>query len=196
MTTRSTFPPIVLASASPRRAELLRQIVPWFEIIPADLDEDALTTLDPWETATRLALSKAQAIRMLQPGMAIIGADTVVACNIEGQWQQFGKPSDEDDAIKVLSILSGREHVVITGLAVLYRNREWVHAETTRVRFRTLTDEEIHRYVDSGEPRDKAGSYAIQGGAAAFVESVEGSRTNVIGLPLERLKQMLDEAFG
>lgn len=185
--------PVVLASASPRRQELLKELVDTFEIDSADLDEDALTVNDPWETAKGLALAKAKAVSYRHPGKLVIGGDTVVAFESEaGQFTQLAKPTDVADAQSMLGQLAGRSHVVITGLALARDGEGAVDAATTQVRFRELSAAEIAKYVATGEPMDKAGAYAIQGGAAGFVVSVEGSISNVIGLPLELLREMLD----
>ena len=185
--------PVVLASASPRRQELLKELVDTFEIDSADLDEDALTVSDPWETAKGLALAKAKAVSLRHPGKLVIGGDTVVAFESEaGQFTQLAKPTDVADAQSMLGQLAGRSHVVITGLALARDGEGAADAATTQVRFRELSDAEIAKYVATGEPMDKAGAYAIQGGAAGFVVSVEGSISNVIGLALELLREMLD----
>jgi septum formation protein len=188
--------PVVLASASPRRQELLRQLVSCFEVIPAHVDEDALTVDDPWETAARLALAKAQTVAANRPDSLVIGSDTVVAIEEATGFRQLAKPSDATDAVQMLTALSGRTHYVITGVALVHVQRMWVESDTTKVQFRKLTEAEVSDYVETGEPMDKAGAYAIQGGAAGFVESVEGSTSNVIGLPLELLERMLTEFCG
>lgn len=182
---------MVLASASPRRRELLKELVPEFEVVPADVDEDALTRLDPWVTARELAMAKARVVARLRPEALVIGSDTVVAVDSGLEYPvQLAKPRDEEDAMRMLRLLSGRQHMVITGVALVRGLIEEVSADTTRVSFRELTEGEIRTYVGTGEPMDKAGAYAIQGGAAAFVERTEGSISNVIGLPLELLAKM------
>jgi len=186
--------PVILASASPRRRELLRQLVPDFEVIPADVDEDSLTVADPWETARILALEKARAVAGIRPDALVIGSDTVVAMEVKrDDFTQLAKPIDEDDAVRMLKLLSGQQHVVVTGIALVRGIREMVSADTTTVWFRELSDAEIREYVATGEPMDKAGAYAIQGGASKFIERVEGSTTNVVGLPLELLWARLRE---
>ncbi|MGV3618018.1 MAG: Maf family protein [Fimbriimonas sp.] len=186
--------PIVLASASPRRKELLREIVPDFEVVVAPVDEEALTVPDPWETAERLALAKARAAFALRPEALVIGGDTVVAYQppSEEGYVQLAKPADAADAIRMLRALAGREHIVATGIALISADGESTFVETTKVRFRPLGDDEIANYVATEEPLDKAGAYGLQGGAAAFVEDLEGSRSNVIGLPLEALRERLE----
>lgn len=179
--------PIVLASGSPRRRELLRQLIDEFEVVTSDVDEDALTVSDPYETAERLAEAKARAVAILRPGALVIGGDTVVA--LEGE--QFAKPKDVEDAKRMLRALSGRTHVVATGISLVSPDGVRTFHEKTRVTFRGLTDAEIDAYVATGEPMDKAGAYAIQGGAAGFVAKREGSESNVIGLPVGRLRELL-----
>jgi septum formation protein len=183
----------VLASASPRRRELLGRLGMPFEVRPVDADE----TPRPGESAealvVRLALAKARAAA--QPGEVALGADTAVT--LDGEI--LGKPADADDARKMLAALSGREHEVWTGVAVvalpteLGPARELARACRTTVRFRLLDDAEIDAYVASGESVDKAGAYAIQGGAAPFVDAVDGELTNVVGLPLPLVVDLLDE---
>ncbi|MFI5387346.1 MAG: Maf family protein [Fimbriimonadales bacterium] len=186
---------IILASASPRRRELLRELVSEFEVVPPDLDESQVHA-DPWNTAKGLALRKGEAIQRLHPDSLIISADTVVAFqNLLGGWDQLAKPVDSADAIRMLELLSGRRHVVITAVSVTTVDTASLIAETTKVTFRRLSNQEIESYVATGEPMDKAGAYAIQGGAKGFVESIEGSLSNVIGLPLEALSPILERAL-
>ncbi len=178
---------VVLGSASPRRRELLGQLVPDFEILVSDVDEEALTTSDPWETAEGLALAKAQAVAKLRPDALVIGGDTVVA----HQDRQLAKPLDGEEAVAMLLSLSNQTHRVITGVALVWPGGSESWHDTSEVTFRELSRDEVERYVATGEPMDKAGAYAIQGGAAGFVEKLEGSLTNVIGLPLEGLRERL-----
>ena len=178
---------IVLASASPRRRDLLSQLVSEFEVVVSEVDEDMLTTSDPRQTAESLAVAKAQAVQALRPESVVIGADTVVALGDV----QLAKPVDAGDAIRMLTMLSGRTHVVLTGCCVASPVRVESFVEETMVSFRPLSNEEIEEYVATGEPMDKAGAYAIQGGAFSFVEATQGSKSNVIGLPLERLEKVL-----
>lgn len=181
---------MILASASPRRRELLRELVPEFESAVSEVDEESQTKEDPWHTAEHLAEAKALAVLSMRPEVRVIGGDTVVAVKNDG-WEQLAKPATFDEACEMLRRLSGREHVVITGVCVASADGVRTASETTRVAFRRLSEEEIREYVATGEPMDKAGAYAIQGGAAGFVESVDGSVSNVVGLPLELLKGML-----
>ena len=176
--------PVVLAIGSPRRRELLARLIPEFEVLVADVDEEALTVPDPFETAERLAEAKARAVARLRPEALVIGGDTVVALGET----QLAKPKDEADARRMLRALSGRRHVVATGVSLVSPQGVETFHDRTWVVFRDLTDDEIAAYVATGEPMDKAGAYAIQGGAAGFVASREGSESNVIGLPLELLE--------
>lgn len=183
----------ILASASPRRSELLREVVPDFDVVVSDVEEDPLTTLDPWETARTLAIAKASAVAKLHPDAIVLGGDTVVAFMGLRGWEQLAKPTDREHAEIMLATLSGRTHIVVTGIALAFNDRLIAAVDTTEVRFRVLTPDEIHDYVASGEPMDKAGGYAIQGGAAGFIQERKGSLSNVIGLPLEALQKLLSE---
>ena len=185
--------PVVLASGSPRRKELLRDLIPEFEIVVSDIDEDALTVPDPYQTAEGLALAKARAVAKLRPEALVIGGDTVVALPTDdGQFVQFAKPESKTHACEMVRALSGKTHRVITGLALVSVGHEVVVSDTTHVTFCELSDVEIEAYVETGIPMDKAGAYAIQQGAESFVERVEGSVSNVIGLPMERLSESLE----
>lgn len=183
--------PVVLASASPRRQDLLRELVPDFEVISADVDESVLPSETPTELALRLASEKAEAVLAVRPRSLIIAGDTVVALPTE----ILGKPVDPSDASRMLRALSGQTHEVLTGIAIYWPGHRESFIDTTRVTFATLSDAQIADYVATGEPMDKAGAYAIQGGAAEFVTGVEGSLTNVIGLPMERLAEVLRSWF-
>lgn len=173
---------IVLASASPRRSELLESAGIAFSVAPADIDEESLPQEDPVDYVLRLAEEKAKATAASVPGRFFIGADTIVLCDGE----IMGKPKDHDDAQRMLKKLSGVRHEVVTGYAVYDKERHGAtrDAVRTRVLFKSLRDEEIESYIATGCPFDKAGAYAIQGGAAYMVRSIEGSYTNVVGLPL------------
>ncbi|MFQ5766155.1 MAG: Maf family protein [Rhodospirillales bacterium] len=173
---------LILASASPRRLELLARagIAP-DEVVAADIDESPLPREKPAETAKRLAAAKARHVAGRHPGAFVLGADTVVACGR----RVLPKAADEKQARACLALLSGRRHRVLGGIAVADASgRLHVRCVTTAVVFKRLTGAEIDRYVDSDEWRDKAGAYAIQGRAAAFVPRIIGSYTNVVGLPL------------
>ena len=182
---------VILASASPRRKELLARLVPDFEIIAADIDEDALTGADPIDSAIRIARAKAEKIGSDNQDALVIAADTIVFTKDGGTFRQLGKPADAVEAREMLRHLSGREHTVVTGVCLMRGRELRSFAETTDVQFRALHESEINEYVATGEPLDKAGAYAIQGGAAAFVESYSGSLSNVIGLPMEALETNL-----
>ena len=184
---------IVLASASPRRRELLTQIGLKFQVIPSTAEELVLPNETPEEHVIRLSIDKASEVanRASVAGRWFIGSDTIVLCN----GQILGKPVDAQHAQQMLRMLSGREHRVLSGYAILDRQTGEQRAEavSTRVRFRELTDEEIARYIASGEPTDKAGAYAIQGLGVCFVAGIKGSYSNVVGLPLCRLTLALKE---
>ena len=169
----------MLASASPRRAELLRGAGIDFDVIVANVDESIRPGETPVEHVRRLAEEKALRVRPQANERFVLGADTVVV--VAGQI--LGKPADAADAARMLRLLSGRRHQVLTGVALLGQARQ-VDAATTTVEFAPLNDSEIAAYVDSGEPMDKAGAYAIQGLASRFVTAIEGSYSNVVGLPV------------
>lgn len=152
-----------------------------------EIDETPRPGELPETLAERLALEKANAASLERPDSAVIGGDTVVV--IDGTI--LGKPANPTEAKRMLSMLSGRRHQVITGVAIRHPEVSVLFSEVSQVTFRTLSEEEIASYVATGEPMDKAGAYAIQGGAAGFVTDVEGSWTNVVGLPIERLSQEL-----
>jgi len=185
---------VVLASASPRRLELLKMMgVADFAVIPAKHEMEA-GDLPPAEAVQQIAFGKAEEVaRKCGEEDVFIAADTLVY--LDGA--PLGKPHDRGDARRMLQQLSGRGHSVFTGVAVIYGERELVSHEETRVFFRRLSPDEIERYVDTGEPMDKAGSYGAQGRGAAFIERVEGDFWNVVGLPLCHLDGMLKEiGFG
>ncbi|ANA39802.1 MULTISPECIES: Maf family nucleotide pyrophosphatase [Geobacter] len=173
---------IVLASASPRRLELLASAGVEFDVFASDIPEEPIPGEAPADFAVRLARDKAVATAARTEGRWFVGADTIVVCAGE----IMGKPVDEADAVRMLRKLSGVSHEVITGYAVYDRERDGLlcKAVVTRVVFKPLRDEEISAYVATGCPMDKAGAYAIQGGAAYMVERIDGSYTNVVGLPL------------
>jgi septum formation protein len=179
--------PVVLASGSPRRLELLRRLGLDPEVRVAAVDETPLTGETPAETVARLARAKAHAV---EAGDAlVVAADTEVV--LDGT--VLGKPADRAEATAMLRALSGRTHVVLTGVHVLAGDRESAAVEETLVCFRVLSDEEIAAYVATGEPDDKAGGYGIQGAGGMFVERIEGSDTNVIGLPLATVVRLAAE---
>jgi septum formation protein len=187
---------LILASASPRRRELLTQAGFSFEVHPADIPEEPLENEDPADYVTRLAREKAEAVfRELTAGnegmdgesLVVLGADTTVTLDRH----ILGKPEDQADAARMLRLLSGRTHRVITGVALVTAERAEVAAEVTSVRFLEMSDTEIAAYVATGEPMDKAGAYAIQGRAARWIPRIEGCYFNVVGLPLALVSKLL-----
>ena len=170
---------LILASQSPRRRELLGLTGLEFIVRAADIDETMDPGKAPFEEVARVSRRKALAVRR-EPGDVVIAADTIVVC--EGK--VLGKPRDEEDAFRMLSLLSGRTHEVMTGMTVLQDDEIVTHTEVTRIRFRKLHPEEIRVYIATGEPMDKAGAYGIQGGAALFADQMEGDYYNVMGLPV------------
>ncbi|RYG46913.1 septum formation protein Maf [bacterium] len=186
---------LILASASPRRRQILTDLGIAFEAIPADLDEEALTLSDPFETARTLARAKALSVLEARPSRFVLGSDTVVAFRTPEGWRQLAKPVDSDDACRMLRTLSGRTHTVATGVALVGPDTDHSFVETADVTFRELSDAEISAYVATGEPMDKAGSYGLQGFAADFVLGIAGDPTTVIGLPKDAVKALL-EAHG
>ncbi len=179
--------PLLLASASPRRADLLRSAGFVFGIEAVDIDERPLRDEDPSACVLRLARLKASAAALRHPDDIVIGADTVVV--IDGEI--LGKPSDDVQAAEMLAQLSGRCHQVMTGVSVRAGSREVSSVERTRVWFLPLTASDIAWYVASGEPRGKAGAYAVQGLASRFIDRIEGSYSNVVGLPVASVCQLL-----
>ena len=176
----------ILASASPRRKELLSLFHIPFEIRIADIDETMDSRKNPYDEVGRVSRMKALAIGG-QADDTVIAADTIVVC--EGK--VLGKPHDEEEAVSMLRLLSGRDHQVMTGVTVVRGERTETFTEVTDLHFRELTEKEIAAYVASGEPMDKAGSYGIQGGAALFCTRMVGDYYNVMGLPVCRLGEML-----
>ena len=177
---------LILASQSPRRKELLGLFRIPFTVRVANIDEAMDETKAPADEVSRVSLQKALAIPRGQDDV-VIAADTIVVL----ENTVLGKPKDEADAVRMLELLSGRDHQVMTGVTVLRGNRHLTHTEITHIHFRPLSHAEITRYVASKEPMDKAGAYGIQGGAALFAEKMQGDYYNVMGLPVCRLWQML-----
>lgn len=177
---------IILASGSPRRKELLEQIGMEFEIHKAE-GEEVITSSVPEEVVKELSMQKVQEVSGTCDGDVIIGADTVVA--VDGQI--LGKPADRADAMRMLRLLQGKEHQVITGVTVLLKenNKTVCFAEVTKVHVFPMTEEQMERYTATGEPMDKAGAYGIQGKFAVYVSGIEGDYNNVVGLPVGRLYQ-------
>jgi septum formation protein len=178
---------LLLASASPRRAELLRAAGFEFEILPVDIDEQPVPGEAPEQYVARLAEEKAAAAQRLRPDAIVIGADTAVVLDR----QIFGKPAGRADAERMLGTLSGRTHEVLTGLCVARDTRSERHVERSQVTMASLDPRTIAWYVASGEPLDKAGAYAVQGLASRFVAEIRGSYSNVVGLPVAPLCRLL-----
>ena len=178
---------IVLASQSPRRQELIKLITNNVRVQVADIDETMDASKPVYDEVARVSLMKALAIGAADG--VVVAADTVVVCD----GQVLGKPKDEADAFRMLSMLSGRTHQVMTGLSVVKKEKQLSVTEVTDVTFRKLTDEEIWAYIKTKDPMDKAGSYGIQSGGALFVEGICGDYFNVVGLPVCRLGQLLRE---
>ena len=186
---------VILASKSPRRREILSMLGVKFEVLSADADEHSDIT-DPAQLVRELSLRKGRAVRELLKSEGtwdketlIIASDTVVAANGE----ILGKPQGNADAARMLRLLSGSAHHVVSGVALLLGDREIADAEQTAVRFATMSEKDIEWYVKSGEPADKAGAYAVQGLASLFIEGLDGDYFNVVGLPVHRLELLLQE---
>ncbi len=179
---------IRLASASPRRSQLLRQIGVAHDVRPVNLDESRLGGELPRDYVLRLAREKALAAVASGDGIPVLGADTTVAMGEE----IFGKPRDEADGVRMLAALSGRSHEVLTAVALACDGRLETAISETRVTFRTISEAECRSYWASGEPADKAGAYAIQGFGAVFIARLEGSYSGVMGLPLCETATLLD----
>jgi septum formation protein len=190
---------IVLASASPRRQEILRNAGISFSVQAADIDETPLKDELPRDCAERLAREKALTVWRMRPGDMVLGADTIVVAD----GAILGKPVDGDDAVRMLRLLSGRVHQVITGVCVVGGRGDSqltssepetrTASETTSVTMNELSDAEIRKYVATGEPMDKAGAYAIQGIASRWIPRIEGDYSNVVGLPMALVYSMLRE---
>jgi septum formation protein len=180
-------PMLVLASASPRRRELLRGAGIPFEVQAANIAEDALPGESAKACAERLAREKALAVAAQRPNDVVLGADTIVVIDN----RILGKPSDAADAARMLRMLSARVHQVITGVCLVFGGEARVASETTTVTMSEITDQEIAGYIASGEPMDKAGAYAIQGIASRWIPRIEGDYSNVVGLPVALVFGML-----
>ncbi len=191
---------LILASASPRRSQLLAQAGFAFQVHPAHIPEDPLPNEDPITYVTRLAQEKAQAVfaqlsanpqalcGLPDATFTVLGADTTVTLDNH----ILGKPEDPSDAARILRLLSGRTHRVITGVALVSSKRTSVAAESTAVQFLALSEQEIAAYIATGEPMDKAGAYAIQGRAARWIPRIEGCYFNVVGLPLALVSSLIE----
>ncbi len=180
---------IILASASPRRKELLSRAEVKFDICIKSVDETVPAGMNPAEGAEHTAAVKAMAVSFINNDAIVIGADTIVVLGDE----VLGKPKDKEDAVRMLKMLSGREHEVITGVCLAYDGKYETFHCVSKVRFFPLTDEEIRRYVLSGEPLDKAGAYGIQGKGMMLVESIEGDFYNIVGLPVALVVRRIRE---
>ena len=186
---RSQSLPIILASQSPRRIQLLGEITDEFQVIPSEVEEVFSGDRTPGDNAVAIAREKAQWVADRNPGHCVLGADTIVVLNDE----IIGKPEDEEQAYKILKRLSGKIHRVITGVA-LVGDDVLKEACISTVSIKPLTNREIYSYIQSGEPMDKAGAYAIQGKGAFMVKAYEGSFSNIVGLPLETVRKLLNLA--
>ena len=184
-------PSVILASASPRRAELLQQVVADFEIVPSDAPEVHDEQLTAWEMAQVNAYRKARVVAKKFPDAIVLGADTLVY--LDQETKLFGKPASRADAECMLNDLQGRVHAVITGVCLLHLrgHRQKVFAEWTDVRFHPLTAQQIKEYLSLMNPLDKAGAYAIQEHGERIVAEIFGSYSNVVGLPMERVREEL-----
>ena len=181
--------PLVLASASPRRVALLRQVGVAFTVVDPGPDRPWPGEAEPRDGVRTLALDKARRVAVARPGAVVVGADTVVVA----RGRRLGKPADRAQALEMLRLVHGRTHEVWTGLAVVRGRDQRTASECTRVRFARLDAEELDAYVASGEPLDKAGGYGIQGLASQFVRGIDGDYCNVVGLPLAKLRLVLRE---
>ena len=179
----------ILASKSPRRKELIGEIIPEFEIITSEADETLPDGIHPREGVEILAIRKGEGVAKMHPDAVVISSDTLV----ELGGIPLGKPVDENDAIRMLTDLSGKSHNVHTGVAIHYNGRVFSGVASTAVYFREMTDAEIRDYVASGDPMDKAGSYGIQSGGGKFVEKIEGDYDTVVGLSLHLVKDLLSK---
>jgi septum formation protein len=180
---------LVLASGSPRRADLLRAAGIPFDVFPVDIDEHFRLGEKPEHAVVRLAEAKAVVAAATHADAVVLGADTTVVVRGEA----LAKPIDPADAVRMLRLLSGRSHEVLTGVCVFFRGKRLLHVEPTRVRMAHLGEAEIAWYVSTGEPFDKAGGYAVQGLGSRFIEGIDGSYSNVVGLPVSSVYELLKE---
>jgi septum formation protein len=182
----------ILASASPRRSQLLQQVVPRFDVIPSDASEVHDDQLTAWEMAQVNAYRKARAVAKKCPDAVVLGADTLVYLDRDARL--FGKPADRKEAERMLRELQGKVHAVVTGVCLLHlrQHRQKIFAAWTDVRFHPLTPKQIKEYLALINPLDKAGAYAIQEHGERIVAEISGSYSNVVGLPVERLREELD----
>ncbi len=178
---------LILASASPRRKELLSLAGYEFEVCAESVDESVPEGTSPEDAVEMTARKKAEATAAKQPKAVVIGADTVVVCD----GKILGKPADTKQAKEMLSMLSGREHLVMTGVCIVHSGETEVYHAVSKVRFYKLSDKDIESYVATGEPMDKAGAYGIQGKGCVLVEKIEGDYFNIVGLPIASLNARL-----
>ncbi len=183
---------IILASQSPRRKELIKEIIEDVLIIPADVDERIQDGISPKDSAEYLSKIKAKAVADLHPDSVVIGCDTIVLLGN----RILGKPKDKDDAREMIGALSGTKHLVITGCTLIFGDKIKSFSETTEVEFLPVSNQEIEEYINSDEPYDKAGGYAVQGEAGGFVKGIKGDYNNVVGLPVDRLREELNSFLG
>ncbi len=182
---------LILASRSPRRSELLRSLGLDFAVTPSQAKETTDPGQSPEQNATRIARDKARWVARQHPGKYVLGADTMVVLDQE----IIGQPADEKDACRILSKLSGRQHKVITGVVLITPEAgEYETVVVSKVTLKSASENDIRSYVATGEPLDKAGAYAIQGEGSTLIESWEGSHSNIVGLPLEALTDLFQQA--
>ena len=182
---------LILASRSPRRAELLRSLGLEFEVSPSHIEEHTDPGESPEQNALNIARDKARGVARQNPGCYVLGADTIVVLDKE----IIGQPADEEDACRILLKLAGKQHRVITGVVLISpEEKEYETAAVSTVTIKSVSRDEIRSYIATGEPLDKAGAYAIQGEGSFLVESWEGSYSNIVGLPLEALTDLLKQA--
>jgi len=182
---------LILASASPRRIKLLKKIIKKFKVIPSQVQESEISARTPEAFAVKAAIAKAEEVALRVRSAIVIGADTIV---VLGK-RILGKPKTQKEAIAMLKSLSGRTHRVITGIAVINSKtfEKYADYEVTKVKMKKVADKEIIDYVRSGKPMDKAGSYGIQEIEGIFIEKIEGDYDNVVGLPVRKLKKLLQK---
>ncbi len=183
---------LILRSASPRRKDLLKESNYEFDIIAADIDETLDPLLTPYENVKALGLRKASFAKEKFYGNILLGCDTIVVL----ENKIFGKPHDSNEAYEMLKMLSGKTHQVMSGVGIIYKELSFNFVCISEVTFKNLTDEDIYTYIATKECFGKAGSYAIQGIGRSLIESYKGSLSNIIGLPMEEIKKVLDEIYG
>lgn len=182
---------IILASKSPRRKQILEQVGLKFTVVVSDFDETRIKFKTPQEMVKKLSLEKARIIAAKNPNVIIIGADTTVIYKNE----IIGKPTSKQDAVRILKLLSGKVHEVVTGFTVVGGKKSITKAVTSRVKFKQLSEAEIKAYVETGEPMDKAGGYGIQDKGGVFIENIQGDYFNIVGLPIFAVSEVLKQ-FG